>query len=325
MKVGILIARMQVPEPHEGHRFLINRILERCDKLIILLGSANRARSVRNPYTYTERADSVFKCFNHDSRITVVPINDYMYNDSMWINDVSTTIKEVVSSVSDVTLFGHFKPGNDYLKWFPGMKFENIESEIDISGTEMRKVYEHLLPCSVQDDIAYFKNEQEKFANYPYAGHLNILCGDCVVECLGYVLLIKRGRAPGQGNWALPGGHKASDESTLDTAIRELYEETNLRVPEKVLRGSIKSTRFFDDPGRSPGAPRSTLAVHIVIPPNLDGSMPRANGRDDAVDCRWVPIGEALNDYRLHDDHGDIIREMTGVVPLPAIYNNSIL
>ena len=83
-------------------------------------------------------------------------------------------------------------------------------------------------------------------------------------------LLIRRKHDPFAGSWALPGGFKNNKESSLDCAFRELTEETNVRVAEKVLRGSIVQTKLFDDPNRGMGIPRNTLAVHIRIDLNFD-------------------------------------------------------
>lgn len=327
-KLGVLIGRFQVPQMHEGHRFIIHRMLEQCDEVLILFGSANRTRSVKNPFTYRERQQATLQLF---PTVLTAPLNDYMYNDSQWMADVAATINQVVENVCvdhqenfEVLLYGHHKDGNDYLNWFPQYEYVNINSDIDISGTEVRNSFMHLLPDNVQADAAYFAKERETFKNYPYPASLNICCGDAVVECLGHILLIKRKFTPGAGNWALPGGHKNTNETFLQCALRELIEETNIRVPEPVLLGSIESTRLFDSPKRSSGIPKLTLAVHMVVKPNPDGSLPRANGSDDAVETRWVPTSDILNKYRLHDDHGDIISEMTGVMPLMAINNPNI-
>lgn len=331
MKIGILIGRFQVPEPHEGHRFLFNRILEQCDFLFILVGSANRARSICNPYTFKERANAIARSINNkDTRRTfLAPLNDYLYNDPQWMADVAATISTLIENNSElrkdknpeITLYGHFKEGNDYLKWFPQFKFQNIDSEIEVSGTELRNSHRDLLPAVVQEEYLQYDKDVALFANYPYHDCLQSNCGDAVVECLGHVLLIQRPN----GTWALPGGHKTKFETFQDCAIRELYEETNLRVPEKVLRGSIVGTKLFDSPSRSSGyVVKTTLAVHIKIKPNPDGSFPRTSAADDAIDTKFVPIATALNEYALHDDHGDIISIMAGVLPVLAINNQSI-
>ena len=147
---------------------------------------------------------------------------------------------------------------------------------------------------------------------------LNFNCSDAVLECQGHVLLIQRKFAPGAGAWALPGGFRNQRETFLDCAIRELMEETNVRIPEKVLRGSIVKTELFDSPNRSFGIPRNTMAVYMRISPNPDYTLPRANGSDDAALCKWVPLTDALNNIEMYDDHKDIISKVTGVNPMPA-------
>jgi len=43
-------------------------------------------------------------------------------------------------------------------------------------------------------------------------------------------LLIRRGHAPRQGSWSLPGGHQELGESVQQAAIREVHEETGVTI-----------------------------------------------------------------------------------------------
>lgn len=65
------------------------------------------------------------------------------------------------------------------------------------------------------------------------------------------ILLVKRKYEPCQGAWSLPAGFVEYDETTKETAIREVKEETNLDIEVKELFGVFPG---FDDP-----------RVHVVL------------------------------------------------------------
>lgn len=320
MTTGIFIGRFQ--PVHQGHVHSIGVAASQVDTLYILVGSANQCRSIKNPWTYQERVQMLRKKLRNAniSNYEVLPLNDYRYSDSQWMSDVRATVEHY--DMGTPILFGHMKEGNDYLTWFPDWKFKSIESDYKINATQVRQRMFDLndpdMPETVRDDYAFYQKEKQTFANYPFPETLNFNCSDAILECQGHVLLIQRKFAPGRGAWALPGGFRNQRETFLDCAIRELIEETNVRVPEKVLRGSIVKTELFDDPSRSFGIPRNTMAVYMRINPNPDFSLPRANGADDAALCKWVPLTDALNTIQMYDDHKDILSKVTGVNPMPA-------
>jgi len=323
MKNGIFIGRFQ--PVHHGHLHAIGVASTQVDKLYILVGSANQCRSIKNPWTFQERKHMLRDKLRTAgiSNYEILPLNDHIYSDSQWIADVRATVEH--HDMGTPILFGHMKEGNDYLKWFPDWKFQDVESNIKVNASSIRKrmfeTEDPAMPATVQADFEYYKAEAVRFSGYPFPDTLNFNCSDSVLECQGHVLLIQRKFAPGKGAWALPGGFRNQRETFLDCAIRELMEETNVRVPEKVLRGSIVKTELFDSPERSFGIPRNTLAVYMRINPNPDGTLPRANGADDAAECRWVSLTDALNKYELYDDHAAIISKVTGVMPFPAFVN----
>lgn len=320
MKNGIFIGRFQ--PIHQGHVHALGVAATQVDKLYIFVGSANQCRSIKNPWTFKERSQMI-RLKLHGAGIRnfeIVPLNDHPYSNTQWMADVRATVEHY--GLGTPILFGHMKEGNDYLTWFPDWKFKDVETIYPINATTIRRqMYQENsaeMPKTVRDDFAYYEKEKQLFAGYPFPETLNFNCSDAVLECQGHVLLIRRKFAPGAGAWALPGGFRNNQETFLDCAIRELIEETNVRVPEKVLRGSIVKTELFDSPKRSFGILRNTMAVYMRVNPNPDGSLPRANGADDAAECKWVPLTDALNSFELYDDHAAIISKVTGVVPMPA-------
>ncbi len=111
------------------------------------------------------------------------------------------------------------------------------------------------------------------------------------------VLLIKRGRDPYKGCYALPGGFVDYGED-IDSAIcREIHEETGLQgVP-------FRQFRTFGKPGRDPrGHTVSIVYVAVVI-----GELPEVVGGDDAAEARWFAISRLPD---LAFDHGHILEKV---------------
>ena len=54
--------------------------------------------------------------------------------------------------------------------------------------------------------------------------------GAVVFDDHGRLLLVKRANPPAQGRWSLPGGRQESNETALEGVVREVREETGIRV-----------------------------------------------------------------------------------------------
>lgn len=127
----------------------------------------------------------------------------------------------------------------------------------------------------------------------------------CVIQS-GHVLLIERRSRPGKGLIALPGGHLEVDEYIADAWVRELREETKLKVPEAVLRGNLALTHVFDAPRRSARG-RVISHAHLVILPN--GPLPPVKAASDAKRAFWRPLAE-LRREEFFEDHFEIIEAL---------------
>jgi 8-oxo-dGTP diphosphatase len=103
--------------------------------------------------------------------------------------------------------------------------------------------------------------------------------GAIVHDTEGRLLLIRRGQPPGEGMWSLPGGRVEACESDADAVVREIAEETGLRVEPGPLVGSV------DRPG--PGGVIYDIRDYRA---SVTGGELRAG--DDARDARWVDAEE---------------------------------
>ena len=109
------------------------------------------------------------------------------------------------------------------------------------------------------------------------------------------VLLVKRANAPFQGEWALPGGLVALDESLEEGARRELQEETG------VAGVYLEQLYTFGKPDRDPRERVITVAYYALIP--TDEVEIRA--ATDAEGVSWYGLEELPN---LAFDHGEILK-----------------
>ena len=131
-----------------------------------------------------------------------------------------------------------------------------------------------------------------------YAYSRPALTVDCVVFAFdGHdleVLFIRRGQAPFQGAWALPGGFVPEGEGIDAAARRELAEETGLEGFH------LEQLRAFGEPGRDPRGHTVTIAYYALV---RRESM-RAVAATDAAEAAWFSVASLP---RLAFDHREIL------------------
>ena len=345
---AVVIGRFQ--PFHNGHAAMVRKALEESKTVYILLGSAYAYPNVLNPLTATERERMItswllseFK-YEDVSRVQFKPIPDYLYNEEKWKTSVRTAIDETKGD--NIAIYGYEKDADSY--WLKAFGWTHVPVDPvkvdgkDLSATDLRPTIflhkngwdEKIAQYAPQSTVNYidswmvtdtfwrlyyefekWEDELEKFKNYPYPDALNCCTGDSVVVCNNHLLVIRRKFAPGKGALALPGGHKNANETFLDCAIRELLEEVRIKVPEKVIRGSIRNSMLFDHPKRSVHFSKPTVAQYIKLEPNNDGSLPRImGGADDAAEAFWMPMHEVKQKRgEFFDDHYQIIVAFTGL------------
>jgi len=133
---------------------------------------------------------------------------------------------------------------------------------------------------------------------YTYKYPRPAVTADCVVitkEKEPKVLLIQRGFDPYNGCWAFPGGFMNMDETTEQCAIRELEEETGLKVD------TINQIGAYSKVDRDPRG-RSITVAYLAI---IDAPV-KVTGQDDAAKAEWWPLSSLP---KLAFDHGDIMAD----------------
>lgn len=109
------------------------------------------------------------------------------------------------------------------------------------------------------------------------------------------ILLVKRGREPGKGLWAVPGGKVRVGEALEEAARREVLEETGLDV-------AIGDVIWV---GESIG-PHGHLVL-IDFLGTVEGG--RLVAADDADEAEWVSIDD-FDDYPLTPTMYDLMERL---------------
>jgi bifunctional NMN adenylyltransferase/nudix hydrolase len=334
--IAVVMGRFQILQ--RGHGTLLQAALASAPKVLIVIGSAFRARDAHNPFTWEERKQQFEAVLSAEDRqrVEFLPVRDY-FDDQRWGDAVRAGVEHVAGRGAKVTLVGFKKDRTSgYLDAFPGWTLHEVEPQFDISASDLRRVYFETTKMSaaltiignyvepgVRDYLeawaqlpAYRQCQAEHRAVVEYREKYTApfyITADSVVTAREHVLLIKRGGTIGHGLWALPGGFVDPWERFYPAAVRELAEETGYKPHPTHLRAALKSSAVFDHPARSPRGRIITNAFHFDLG---DADLPDVAGGDDAKLARWVPIAQLPSlESQLFEDHACILDHFVGLYP----------
>lgn len=342
MRLDYLVLIGRFAPFHNGHLVLVRRALERAQAVIVLMGSAGRARNSRHPWTEQEREQMLRSALPDVAadRILVHPLRDYLYNENAWIGAVQSAVRNAIGespgSAPRIGLMSGPMPSSvDVVRAFPQWPHEEVPWVEMPTAHELRY---HFLGGSTDamawvgsnvpspvlswleafrargeyrtlvDEHAFVQTYLHGWASAPYPP--TFVTVDAVVVHSGHLLLIARGAQPGKGLWALPGGFVRGNERLMEAVLRELREETRLKLPVPVLRGSLRAQDVFDHPERSLRGRTITHAFYFEFPA---GDLPAVKGGDDAAKARWVPLSELqAMESQMYEDHFYIVERFVG-------------
>lgn len=316
---AVVIGRMQLP--HKPHLHLVTTALELASRVVVVLGSAFHSRNIKNPFTYSEREAMIRLCLTEEQneRVTFVPVRDYG-NDAKWTEVVKAKVDRIIDSRERrVKCVGYFKDASSY--YLNGLPWDvhNAGSPMDIDATALRnmmyesedlgitfEVMKTYVPESVlkyikawsklphlqylQEEYAKIQTERKTYgAPFGVTGDFVLRV---VVKGVRYVLLVKRGRMPGRGAYAVPGGFYEPElnETLFQCALREAMEETQHTIWLPQLMAGYKGCKFYDNPYRSVRKNIMTMSHFFEVHLN---ELPPARGSKDP--------GESYSEYVRED------------------------
>lgn len=321
---------------HNGHQEVLNTAFSLAENVLVLIGSSGSGSTLRTPLSYEIRSEIIRSNFKDDN-LGILPLYDNLYNNTAWVNSVQVAVNSYIATLPykenmKIGIIGHDKDESTfYLNLFPQYELELVESACGgVNATGVRKLFyegkvqKHELCTSVLSkstceilfseevlkifsdlkmEYQFIKEQDALWKTSPYKPTFSTV--DALVEHAGHILLNTRRAVPGNGKLSLPGGYVKDDHTTRRSCIYHLKEKTSIKIPEKVLMGSIKNSKIYDHPKRSERGRIITQCFHI----ELDGmqTQPKISSK-----AEWVPISD-IKENLMFEDHYHIIIDMLGI------------
>lgn len=345
---SLAVCVMHAQPLHHGHLALLEQALQRADRVVVVLADAHQARTPATPFTLAERRQMLLDSLSASARqrVHTLPLRNWpqraqreaaiehgvgtLLRQWGWPSDTPVVLLDCARHAPDPQAL---RPGGwpcEVLEPAPGLARTGLAERWFSAGPELTDADWQALKAHVPEaslramqrlsgtpafaelvtEWRMLQGYRQAWAAAPYPPVFVTV--DAVLQCAGHVLLIERGQSPGKGLLALPGGFIDPRDSTWQSAVRELREETRLAVDDAELSTACQGMAVFDHPDRSQRGRTITHAFHI----DLGGRpLPTIEAADDARDARWVPVSElkALAN-RLHDDHFFILDHFLGLV-----------
>lgn len=332
---------------HNGHLALLKQALSAGEHVVVVIGSANQARTPKNPFTWSERCEMIKLALTNveRARISYLPVRNY-YDDARWVQAVRKGVQQIgiergLNANPSITLVGHFKDAtSDYLRRFDGWELRSVERASPVDAAHIRDAFlgsaDHGLEATLSalssvapqttldflrawTALPFFaalhkewlalRHYKEAWSSAPYPPVFVTV--DAVVRCANKILLIKRAQPPGVGLYAVPGGFIEQRETAYQSAVRELREETCLSLLESTMQAALKGSAVFDHPDRSQRGRTITHAFYFDLG---ERPLPEIEADDDAQSAQWMLIEqiEAIED-QFHDDHFHMLDHFLGL------------
>lgn len=105
----------------------------------------------------------------------------------------------------------------------------------------------------------------------------------CVVQAEGQLLVVEE-TINGVATWNQPAGHLEADETLIQAAARELYEETGIQAAPQTL---LRLHQWI--------APDNTPFLRVLFALDLPAVLPTTPQDNDIDRCWWLPPEKILN------------------------------
>lgn len=347
--LAVFIGRFQ--PFHRGHVSVMEHAAGFADSAVILVGSAFRASTPKNPLSFSERAEMIAQILRDlPVPVTVLPLVDTLYDDAAWGANVRAAIDWHIQSSGlagadvHVVLTGYEKDKSSaYVRWFPDWGWNGapplLQDGATVNATQLRAALYAGAPLETAALSDVYGSEPVRLlaawaARTP--DRLAYLRAEAAVQAD-----FRARQSAMEAQWGYPvplntvdavvvcAGHvclirraHAPGKGMLalpggyfaagETGLEAALRELREETGLDLSRHTPTARRMFDHPDRSE---RGWIRGEAFLF-RLDGPRPVLRAGDDAAGASWVPLAAIRSDM-LFEDHFDILETLVPEVPAP--------
>ena len=293
--LGVIVGRFHVHTLHDGHLDLIERVIAKHYRVLVVLGLAPVKNTIKNPLDFEARKQMILERF---PSVTVLYQKD-VASDAVWSKGLDELVSDMITEQGAVLYGSRDSFIEHYLGRFPT---EILESVTFTSGTEVRKMISNYPRTSPDFRAGVIWSAFNRFPT-------SFQCVDIAIVDDERILLGKKKHEDG---YRFVGGFVSpTDDSLEDAAQRECTEE---------VKGITFSSPFtyigsfrIDDWRYRNENDKIMTALFMV---NFKGGVPEA--ADDIEEVRWFNISD---DIKMMPNHEVLLKKTRQFLGFNSIKN----
>lgn len=283
-KIGVIVGRFQVPELHAGHKYLIQEVQSKSDRMVVVIGTSPIPTTRVNPLPPISILLTLSTyLYKLGAKYITAALEDITSNES-WSDALDSLIRAHTIPNDEVTLYGS---RDSFIASYKGKYRTEIILPLLVRTTST-EVREGIGKDVVQNNLDFTKGiiwaTQNQFPRTLPTVDVAIIDYDRVLLC----------RKPNEKLWRFPGGFAEPDSPSYEfDASREAREETGLEISPPEYLGS-----FLIDDWRYRKGPDKIKTLFF----KANRMWGAVEAKDDIREAKWFNIN-SMTRLIINDPH----------------------
>lgn len=270
--LAVAVVRLQVPDLHEGHHYLLRSITTIHERVLVVIGETEARLTPDDPLTFDMRKKMVLAAYPN---VIIDRLSDHP-SDTAWSQSLDDLIRR--HQISEVQLMEPLLYGgrDSFLKHYTGRcKTYELPPTPPVSGTEIREAVQPIDTLDFRAGVIFA-------SKYRYPASYQVV--DVAVVNKGEILLGQK--KIDNGKWRFIGGFVSPGDKSLEAAAqREVREELGIEPGDATYVGSAQINDYRYPEGGSDRIMSAFFTLDFVF------GSPKAT--DDLDACCWASLDKA--------------------------------